>query len=98
MPSTWTEEQLAALPVRNGVRQRGRDMTRLETFCDAAFAFAAIAYFWWAHRTWSRRYGLEKMRTRQGAWLFLVLTLPISMPVLAVAQEKRIQALEEDAA
>lgn len=36
----WTEEQLAELPVNHGVRQRGVDMTRLETFCDAAFAFA----------------------------------------------------------
>lgn len=89
---TWTDEELAALPVRDGVRLRGLDMTRLETFCDAAFAFAvtllviagdgiprsvdellvvlkgvpafvmsfaAIASFWWAHRQWSRRYGLE---------------------------------------
>jgi len=88
----WTEAQLATLPVRGGFRERGVDMTRLETFCDAAFAFAvtllviagdgiprsyeellralkgipafamsfaAIASFWWAHRTWSRRFGLE---------------------------------------
>ena len=37
---TWTAEQLANMPVRNGFRQRGEDMTRLETFTDAAFAFA----------------------------------------------------------
>ena len=37
---TWTPEALAALPVRGHVRQRGQGMTRLETFCDAAFAFA----------------------------------------------------------
>lgn len=88
----WTEERLAALPVKHGVRQRGLEMTRLETFCDAAFAFAvtllvvaggavptsyaallealrdvpaflgsfaAIASIWLAHRSWSRRYGLE---------------------------------------
>jgi len=36
----WTDERLAALPVRGHVRQRGLEMTRLETFCDAAFAFA----------------------------------------------------------
>ncbi|MBZ0268286.1 DUF1211 domain-containing protein, partial [bacterium] len=29
-----------ALPVRNGFRQRGSDITRLETFTDAAFAFS----------------------------------------------------------
>lgn len=36
----WTDEDLARLPVRDGVRQRGQAPTRLETFCDAAFAFA----------------------------------------------------------
>jgi len=88
----WTSEQLAALPVKDGFRLRGLDMTRLETFCDAAFAFAVtllviagdgipssydelvlalkgapafaasfavITSFWWSHRTWSRRIGLE---------------------------------------
>jgi uncharacterized membrane protein len=33
-------DRLDALPVRDGFRQRGRDITRLETFTDAAFAFA----------------------------------------------------------
>jgi uncharacterized membrane protein len=37
---TWTDDRLAALPVRADVRLRGLEMTRLETFCDAAFAFA----------------------------------------------------------
>jgi uncharacterized membrane protein len=37
---TFSEQQLAALPTKNGFRQRGMDMTRLETFTDAAFAFA----------------------------------------------------------
>lgn len=36
----WREDELAALPVKNGVRMRGMEMTRLETFADAAFAFA----------------------------------------------------------
>ena len=36
----WTEQSLNALRVRSGFRQRGVDMTRLETFTDAAFAFA----------------------------------------------------------
>ena len=35
-----TSTQLATMPVRDGFRQRGEDMTRLETFTDAAFAFA----------------------------------------------------------
>jgi uncharacterized membrane protein len=36
----WTEQRLKQLPVVGGFRQRGLDMTRLETFTDAAFAFA----------------------------------------------------------
>ncbi len=36
----WTPTQLAALPCHDGFRLRGLEMTRLETFCDAAFAFA----------------------------------------------------------
>ncbi len=36
----WTNKTLASLPEKNGIRQRGMDMTRLETFTDAAFAFA----------------------------------------------------------
>lgn len=36
----WSAQDLAALPTRNGFHQRGMDMTRLETFTDAAFAFA----------------------------------------------------------
>lgn len=37
---TWTEAALSALPQKNGFRLRGLEMTRLETFADAAFAFA----------------------------------------------------------
>lgn len=36
----WTEEQLQTLPRSGGFRLRGAEMTRLETFVDAAFAFA----------------------------------------------------------
>lgn len=36
----WTEENLAALPTREGCRLRGEAMTRIEVFSDAAFAFA----------------------------------------------------------
>ena len=31
---------MPGLPVKDDVRLRGLEMTRLETFCDAAFAFA----------------------------------------------------------
>jgi uncharacterized membrane protein len=36
----YTEEALAKLSRKHGFRLRGLDMTRLETFLDAAFAFA----------------------------------------------------------
>ncbi|KAA3609242.1 MAG: DUF1211 domain-containing protein [Calditrichaeota bacterium] len=36
----WTEKKLKQIPLRNGFRLRGLEMTRLETFTDAAFAFA----------------------------------------------------------
>jgi hypothetical protein len=36
----WTQERLAELPTVQGFRMRGENMTRLEVFSDAAFAFA----------------------------------------------------------
>lgn len=36
----WTVEDLAKLPREDGFRLRGQQVTRLETFVDAAFAFA----------------------------------------------------------
>lgn len=36
----WSVEQLATLPREGGFRLRGQQVTRLETFVDAAFAFA----------------------------------------------------------
>lgn len=36
----WTDEKLKGVPEKKGFRLRGVEMTRLETFCDAAFAFA----------------------------------------------------------
>jgi len=35
----WDEESLSTLPVENGFRLRGLEVTRLDTFVDAAFAF-----------------------------------------------------------
>lgn len=83
---------LSDLPTEQGMRLRGLAMTRIETFADAAFAFAVtllvisvddvprsydemvtalkstpvflfasaqIFLFWFAHRNWSRVYGLD---------------------------------------
>ncbi|WP_374602938.1 TMEM175 family protein [Arenimonas sp.] len=36
----WSVDQLASLPREDGFRLRGQQVTRLETFVDAAFAFA----------------------------------------------------------
>ncbi len=36
----WDERNLSILPIKQGFRMRGMDMTRLEAFTDAAFAFA----------------------------------------------------------
>lgn len=117
MNVTWTMEQLASLPVHEGVRQRGIAITRLETFCDAAFAFAVtllviggggipesyselilalkgvpafaasfavIAGFWWAHRTWSRRYGLEDGLTTFISLVFVFVMLIYVYPLRMV--------------
>jgi hypothetical protein len=113
----WTEEQLAQLPQRHGFRLRGLEMTRLETFCDAAFAFAvtllviagdgiprsvddlilalkgvpafvmsfaAIASYWWAHRTWSRRFGLEDGPTTVISLALVVVMLVYVYPLKMV--------------
>jgi uncharacterized membrane protein len=40
LENSWTDAELAKLPVKGGFRLRGLAMTRLETFADAAFAFA----------------------------------------------------------
>ena len=36
----WTEQTLSSLPVEGGFLLRGENMTRIEVFSDAAFAFA----------------------------------------------------------
>lgn len=118
----WTDAKLAVLPVSGGVRQRGLEMTRLETFCDAAFAFsvtilvissggvpgsyreliaalkdvpafaasfASIAGFWVAHRSWSRRYGLDDMPATilslMMVFVMLVYVYPLKMMFSAFA-------------
>ena len=92
----WTDKELDDLTVENQFRLRGLEVTRLDTFVDAAFAFvltllvisfddipsnisemltavkripgfaasfAVLMMFWLQHRMWSRRYGLENLRT-----------------------------------
>ena len=39
------EDALRKLPAKDGFRLRGMDMTRTETFTDAAFAFAFYDHF-----------------------------------------------------
>lgn len=117
MNITWNKEQLASLSIQEGVRQRGAETTRLDTFCDAAFAFAitllviggegipnsyselilalkgvpafaasfaVIAGFWWSHRTWSRRYGLEDGVTTLISLVFVFVVLIYIYPLRMV--------------
>ena len=37
---SWNEKTISQLPEKDGFRLRGLNMTRLETYLDAAFAFA----------------------------------------------------------
>jgi uncharacterized membrane protein len=93
---TKIESEKANFSINEGFTMRGIEITRLETFMDAAFAFAItmlvisvgtipknypeliislkeipaclcsffiIMIFWFSHRTWSRRYGLEDKYT-----------------------------------
>lgn len=114
----WTESGLAALPVRDGFRQRGMEMNRLETFADAAFAFAVtllvvgggdgvpmnydemlmamkavpafaasfanIMLFWYAHHVWSRRFGLEDLRSVFLTLLLIFVVLVYVYPLKAI--------------
>ncbi len=105
---------LDELPRRDGFRQRGRDMTRIETLTDAAFAFAltmlvisvsqvpasygemvrlmrdvpafvcaaAIMFmFWYAHHTWSRRFGLDDVPTVLLSFALVLTTLVYVFPL-----------------
>lgn len=98
-------------------RERGTNVTRLEAFVDASFAFAVtlliisldgmpsntaelvdalkgipafaasfalMAFFWFAHHTWSRRYGLDDMGSviLSLALVFLVLVWVYPLRVL----------------
>lgn len=93
---------------------RGREVTRIEAFVDAAFAFAVtllvisfdaipdsaqamlealkgvpafgasfalLVMFWWAHASWSRRYGLDDGRSVLLSLLLVFLVLVYVYPL-----------------
>jgi uncharacterized membrane protein len=117
----WTEARLDALPRKGGFRLRGLEITRLETFTDAAFAFAttllvislsgipgsyselvealkgtpafaasfaSVASFWYSHREWSRKYGLEDMSSTiislSLVFVMMVFVYPLKMVFAAL--------------
>jgi len=97
---------------------RGAEMTRLETFVDAAFAFsvtllvvgggdnipstyddfiqamkqvpaflacfANVMFFWYAHYRWSRRFGLEDLRSTLLSLALIFVVLVYVYPLKAV--------------
>jgi uncharacterized membrane protein len=113
-----TDSELDALPEIDGFRQRGMDMTRLEAFTDAAFAFAVtmlvvgggdaipanfdemiaamkqvpafaasfanIMLFWYAHHTWSRRFGLDDVMSAVFSFMLIFVVLIYVYPLKAI--------------
>lgn len=110
--------KLDDLPIKDGFRQRGCEMTRIETFTDAAFAFAItmlvisvdqvpdsyeemmgllrdvpafifasaiMLNFWYAHHTWSRRYGLDDVPTALISFALVLTTLVYVFPLRFMA-------------
>ena len=103
---------------KDGFLIRGAEMTRLETFIDAAFAFAVtllvvgggdnipqnydefllamqqvpafalcfanIAFFWYAHYAWSRRYGLEDAKSTFLSMVLIFIVLVYVYPLKAI--------------
>ncbi len=114
------EQQTTAAPrrMRDGFLERGAEMTRVETFVDAAFAFAVtllvvgggdtvpssfeefvlamqrvpaflacfanVMLFWYAHYRWSRRYGLEDVRSTMLSMALVFVVLIYVYPLVAV--------------
>ena len=97
-----------------GIQERGREVTRIEAFVDAAFAFAVtllvisfdaipdsvpalvealkgvpafaasfslLAWIWWSHAAWSRRYGLDDGRSVLLSLLLVFLVLVYVYPL-----------------
>jgi len=98
----------------DGFLDRGANVTRLEAFVDAAFAFAVtllvisldaipssipamvdalkgvpafaasfaqIMMFWWAHATWSRRFGLDDAGSQRLSLVLVFLVLVYVYPL-----------------
>jgi len=57
----WSEEALRGLLQKDGFRLRGLEMTRLEVFTDAAFAFAISIHF--GRRIEALQHGLPATRS-----------------------------------
>ena len=114
----WTKDKLAALPIEQGFYLRGQNMTRIETFVAAAFAFsitlimisgdhipttipetqqamlsipaflfsgAQLIWIWFAHATWSKRYGLEDGKSIMLSGLLTMLVLVYIYPMRMLA-------------
>lgn len=109
---------MAETHTKDGFLIRGAEMTRLETFVDAAFAFAVtllvvgggdnvpqnygefilamqqvpafalcfanIAFFWYAHYAWSRRYGLEDAQSTFLSLVLIFIVLVYVYPLKAI--------------
>ncbi len=104
---------------KDGFRERGTQVTRLETFVDAAFAFAVtllvvsagelpsssaelvetmkgtpafvasfvlLAFFWWSHNGWSRRYGLDDTPSNLLSLTLVALVLIYVYPLRALSE------------
>ena len=101
-----------------GFENRGKEMTRLESFVDAAFAFAvtllvigggdnipanydeflvamrqvpafalcfaSLAFFWYAHHLWSRRFGLDDPMSTFLSLMLIFVVLIFVYPLKAI--------------
>ncbi len=103
---------------KDGFKNRGAEMTRLESFVDAAFAFAvtllvigggdnipanyaeflvamqqvpafalcfaSLAFFWYAHHMWSRRFGLDDPMSTFLSLMLIFVVLIFVYPLKAI--------------
>lgn len=105
----WSEEELEKLPKKQGFRLRGLEMTRLETFIDAAFAFA-ITILVISIGELPKNYGelvnalkdapafAGVMPTKIGIFAgFIYFFLPIAMPITAIHYYKKAEKIDKAA-
>lgn len=114
-----TQEFVDQCPIEHDFRIRGLDMTRIEVFVDAAFAFAVtmlaisfdeipsnfeemvtalkrspafiaavaqLVWIWWAHNTWSRRFGLEDATTAALSAALVIVVMIYVYPLRVLAE------------